>query len=78
VSAVASTVLGVAGLTRLRADRTAAFRLLRAALLTDILFGQIFKFTINQFASVTELVFDLCLLWVVSAQLGRPGARPAY
>ncbi|MER5217966.1 hypothetical protein ABT063_47610 [Streptomyces sp. NPDC002838] len=78
VSAVASTVLGVAGLTRLRADRTVAFRLLRAALLADILFGQIFKFTINQFASVTELVFDLCLLWVVSAQLGRPGGRPAY
>ncbi|GCB44352.1 hypothetical protein SNL152K_1640 [Streptomyces sp. NL15-2K] len=79
VSAMASTVLGVAGLMRLRADRTAAFRLLRAALLTDILFGQIFKFTINQFASVTELVFDLCLLWVISAQLDRrPGVRPAY
>lgn len=75
VSAVASAVLGAAGLIRLRADRPTGLRLLRAALLVDILVGQIFKFTANQFASVTELVFDLCLLWVVSAHLTPVGSR---
>jgi len=88
VTALAATVLAVVGLTRLRTDRAAAFRLVRAALLADILFGQIFKFTINQFASVTELAFDLCLLWVVSVAVSgkdsvEPGRRgdpliPAY
>ncbi|MGW2381673.1 hypothetical protein [Streptomyces sp. NPDC001658] len=77
VSAVASAVLGAAGLARLRADRPTALRLLRAALLVDILVGQIFKFTVNQFASVTELVFDLCLLWVISTHLVPFGSRAA-
>ncbi|WLW50933.1 hypothetical protein [Streptomyces sp. YU58] len=80
VSAVASAVLGATGLARLRADRPTALRLLRAALLVDILVGQIFKFTVNQFASVTELVFDLCLLWVISTHLVpfRARAAPAH
>ncbi|MFE0099543.1 hypothetical protein [Streptomyces sp. NPDC059009] len=64
---VVSAGLGVAGLIRLRTDRAAAFRLFQAALLADILFGQVFKFTMDQFAAVVELGMDLCLLGVVSA-----------
>ncbi|WPO72083.1 hypothetical protein [Streptomyces sp. KN37] len=66
---VASAALGIAGLIRLRGDRRAALRLFRAALLVDILVGQIFKFTMDQFAAVIELGIDLGLLWVVSAFL---------
>ncbi|QEU92504.1 hypothetical protein CP970_17735 [Streptomyces kanamyceticus] len=66
---VASATLGVAGLLRLRRDRTAALRLFRAALLVDLLVGQIFKFTTDQFAAVVELGVDLGLLWVVSVFL---------
>ncbi|NEA99564.1 hypothetical protein [Streptomyces sp. SID13726] len=72
VSSLVATVLGAAGLVRLRTDRAAALRLVRAALLADILVGQIFKFTINQFASVTELAFDLCVLWVISVSATGP------
>ncbi|MFH8560378.1 hypothetical protein [Streptomyces sp. NPDC017988] len=83
---VASAALGIAGLTRLRGDRRAALRLFRAALLVDILVGQIFKFTMDQFAAVIELGIDLALLWVVSAFLAarttvqsaaRTAAQPA-
>ncbi|MEV5979919.1 hypothetical protein [Streptomyces sp. NPDC052114] len=63
---VVSATLGIAGLIRLRGDRRAAFRLFQAALLADILIGQIFKFTMDQFAAVIELGIDLGLLWVVS------------
>ncbi|GAA1930294.1 hypothetical protein GCM10009837_65020 [Streptomyces durmitorensis] len=63
---VTSAVLGVVGLTRLGSDRMSALRLFQAALLVDILFGQIFKFTLSQFAAVIELGIDLGLLWVVS------------
>ncbi|MEU7579727.1 hypothetical protein AB0B50_19220 [Streptomyces sp. NPDC041068] len=64
---VVSATLGIAGLIRLRRDPAAAFRLFRAALLVDILVGQIFKFTMDQFAAVVELGIDLGLLWVLSA-----------
>ncbi|MFE0176204.1 hypothetical protein ACFWZ2_28160 [Streptomyces sp. NPDC059002] len=74
---VASAALGVAGLIRLRGDRTAALRLFRAALLVDILVGQIFKFTMDQFAAVVELGVDLGLLWVVSAFLAAQRAPAA-
>ncbi|MEU5957228.1 hypothetical protein [Streptomyces sp. NPDC047525] len=63
---VTSAVLGVVGLTRLGSDRMSAFRFFQAALLVDILFGQIFKFTLSQFAAVIELGIDLGLFWVVS------------
>ncbi|NGN65624.1 hypothetical protein G5C51_17175 [Streptomyces sp. A7024] len=69
VTAAASVLLGMAGLLRLWYDRAAAFRLFRLALLADILAGQVFKFTVNQFAAVTELVFDLGVLWIVSVHL---------
>ncbi len=75
---VASAALGLAGLIRLRGDRRAALRLFRAALLVDILVGQIFKFTADQFAAVIELGIDLGLLWVVSAFLAaQPATRSA-
>ncbi len=82
LSAAASSLLGVAGLVLLRRDRLAAFRLFRMALLADILVGQIFKFTVNQFAAVTELAFDLGVLWILSTYLTtspeRPHPAPSY
>ncbi|MDT0343601.1 hypothetical protein [Streptomyces litchfieldiae] len=80
LSAAVSTALAVAGLARLRRDQAAAFRLFRMALLTDVLVGQVFKFTVNQFAAVTELAFDLGVLWVLSVHLAsfaerRPAGR---
>ncbi|MEO3755888.1 hypothetical protein [Streptomyces sp. B6B3] len=75
LSAAVSALLGVAGLVLLPRDRTAAFGLFRMALLADILVGQIFKFTVNQFASVTELAFDLGALWVLSAHLAALAER---
>ncbi|TDC22915.1 hypothetical protein E1265_14380 [Streptomyces sp. 8K308] len=77
LSAAASAALGVAGLLWLRRDRATALRLCWLALLTDVLVGQVFKFTVNQFAAVTELAVDLALLWVLSlalpARRGAPG-----
>ncbi|WP_157872178.1 hypothetical protein [Streptomyces silaceus] len=66
---VVSATLGIAGLIRLRGDHRAAFRLFQAELLVDLLVGQIFKFTMDQFAAVVELGIDLSLLWVVSVFL---------
>ncbi|WP_327354146.1 hypothetical protein [Streptomyces sp. NBC_01304] len=76
ISATASAVFGLRGLARLRRDKVAGLRLLRRALLVDVLFGQIFKFTVNQFAAVTELAFDLVLLWVISAALAQRDPEP--
>ncbi|MGP3969626.1 hypothetical protein [Streptomyces sp. 6N223] len=67
--AAVSTVLGVAGLARLRRDQATAFRLFRYALLVDVLVGQVFKFTVNQFAAVSELAIDLGVMWVLSVHL---------
>ncbi|MYY85073.1 MULTISPECIES: hypothetical protein [unclassified Streptomyces] len=66
---VVSAVLGIIGLIRLRSDRATAFRLFQAALLADMFIGQIFKFTMDQFAAVVELGVDLALFWVISAFL---------
>ncbi|WP_419992563.1 hypothetical protein [Streptomyces boninensis] len=75
VAAAASVVLATAGVVRLAWDRVAAFRLIRLGLLADVLVGQVFKFTVNQFAAVTELAFDLGVLWVVSVQLAEASRR---
>ncbi len=76
---VVSAVLGLIGLIRLRGDRATAFRFFRAALLADMFIGQIFKFTMDQFAAVVELGVDLTLLWVISASLtARRTPTPAY
>ncbi|MFI6470233.1 hypothetical protein ACIBL5_08200 [Streptomyces sp. NPDC050516] len=68
---LASLVLAVRGTALLRRDGNAALRPLRAALLVDLLLGQVFKFTINQFSAVVGWLISLALLYVISAQLGR-------
>ncbi|MYW68194.1 hypothetical protein GTY65_29570 [Streptomyces sp. SID8379] len=82
ISAVIAGAFGVAAAVRLRRptdDPATPYRLLRRALLTDILCGQVFKFTVAQFAAVTELGLDLALLWIVAATIDRLGrqVRPA-
>ncbi|MET9365968.1 hypothetical protein ABZX93_34400 [Streptomyces sp. NPDC006632] len=68
---LASLVLALRGTTLLRRDRDAALRSLRAALLVDLLLGQAFKFTLNQFSAVTDWLISLALLYVLTAQAGR-------
>ncbi|MEV0402378.1 hypothetical protein [Actinoallomurus sp. NPDC050550] len=80
--AVVSTVLGVYGMGRLRRDRMAAFRVFNAAVLLDILAGQFFKFTINQFAALSGLAIDLLVAWVIATEFrrlkpGSPDREPA-
>ncbi|MFF4186677.1 hypothetical protein ACFYZ9_26175 [Streptomyces sp. NPDC001691] len=78
---LASLALSVRGTVLLRRDRGAALRTLRAALLVDLLLGQAFKFTINQFSAVAGWLISLALLYVLSAQPGRgpaPSARASH
>lgn len=70
-SAVVAGVLSIRAAFLLRNDRRAAFRLFKLALLVDLLFGQIFNFTVNQFDAVTGLAVDLLLLAVVTAEHRR-------
>ncbi|MFI6453197.1 hypothetical protein ACIBF6_16730 [Streptosporangium amethystogenes] len=71
VSAAITVALGLCGAVRLRGNRMAAFRLLNAALLVDILFGQVFAFVMNQFSAVPGLAADLLLLAIISAEVRR-------
>ena len=71
VSALITAVLSVRAALRLRRDRADAFRLFKLALLVDLLFGQIFNFTVNQFGAVSALAVDLFLLGVVTAEHHR-------
>ncbi len=74
---LASLVLAVRGTALLRRDPGAALRTLRAALLVDLLLGQVFKFTINQFSGVADWLISLALLYVLSLQVThRQAARP--
>lgn len=41
----------------------------------DLLLGQAFKFTINQFSAVVGWLISLALLYALSAQLGRRQVR---
>ncbi|MFE9403583.1 hypothetical protein ACFYNY_17595 [Streptomyces sp. NPDC006530] len=66
---LASLVLSVRGTALLRRDTNAALRTLRAALLVDLLLGQVFKFTINQFSGVAGWLISLALLSVLSLQV---------
>ncbi|MGA4841721.1 hypothetical protein [Streptomyces sp. G45] len=59
------------GVRMLRRDRPAAFRALRTGLLIDLLPGQVLNFTIHQFSAVQDLVIDVLLLGVVTAELQR-------
>ncbi|NBE82474.1 hypothetical protein [Micromonospora rubida] len=70
-SALVTAVLSVTAAFRLRRDRVDAFRLFKLAILVDLLFGQIFNFTVNQFGAVTALGADLFLLAVVTAEHRR-------
>ncbi|GAB3979020.1 hypothetical protein GCM10029978_073280 [Actinoallomurus acanthiterrae] len=69
--AVVSTALGAYGLGRLRRGRVTAFRVFNATVLLDILAGQFFKFTINQFAALSDLAIDLLVAWVITTELRR-------
>ncbi|MCO5996787.1 hypothetical protein [Actinoallomurus rhizosphaericola] len=76
--AVVSAALGGYGVLRLARDRPAAFRLCNAALLVDILAGQVFKFTINQFAALSGLAVDLLVAWIIATELrGLTAPRPS-
>ncbi len=71
VAALITAVLSVRAALRLRRDPADAFRLFKLALLVDLLFGQIFNFTVNQFGAVSALAVDLLLLGVVTAEHRR-------
>ncbi len=62
---LASLVLSLRGTAQLLRDGEAALRTLRAALLVDLLVGQVFKFTINQFSGVTDWLVSLALLYLL-------------
>jgi hypothetical protein len=71
VAALITAVLSVRAALLLRRDRVDSFRLFKLALLVDLLFGQIFNFTVNQFGAVTAVGLDLLLLGVVTAEHRR-------
>ncbi|HEX2774894.1 MAG TPA: hypothetical protein VHN18_21060 [Micromonosporaceae bacterium] len=71
VSALITAVLSIRGASLLPRDRARAFRLFKLALLVDLLFGQIFSFTVNQFGALSALGVDLFLLGVVTAEYRR-------
>lgn len=70
-SALITAVLGLWAAWLLRRDRAEAFRLFKLALLVDLLFGQVFNFTVNQFGAVSAVALDLALLGVVTAEHRR-------
>ncbi|MEV4491054.1 hypothetical protein AB0K04_13155 [Micromonospora coxensis] len=70
-SALVAAVLGIRAAFLLRRDRPGAFRLFKLALLVDLLFGQLFNFTVNQFGALAALGLDLFLLAVVTAEARR-------
>ncbi|WP_089016485.1 hypothetical protein [Micromonospora coriariae] len=70
-SALITVVLSIRGASLLPRDRVRAFRLFKLALLVDLLFGQIFSFTVNQFGALSALAVDLFLLAVVTAEYRR-------
>ncbi|GGR67582.1 hypothetical protein GCM10010169_09070 [Micromonospora fulviviridis] len=71
VSALITAALSIRGALLLPSDQPRAFRLFKLALLVDLLFGQIFSFTVNQFGAVFALAVDLFLLAVVTAEYRR-------
>ncbi|MFE9694174.1 hypothetical protein [Micromonospora sp. NPDC005806] len=71
IAALITAVLSLRAAWLLRRDRADAFRLFKLALLVDLLFGQIFNFTVNQFGAVSALAFDLFLLGIVTAEHRR-------
>ncbi|MBU8858165.1 MULTISPECIES: hypothetical protein [unclassified Micromonospora] len=70
-TALITAVLGLSAAWLLRRNRAEAFRLFKLALLVDLLFGQVFNFTVNQFGAVFAVALDLALLGVVTAEHRR-------
>jgi hypothetical protein len=70
-TALVTAVLSLWAAWLLRRNRTEAFRLFKLALLVDLLFGQVFNFTVNQFGAVFTVALDLALLGVVTAEHRR-------
>ncbi|MCX3061076.1 hypothetical protein [Streptomyces beihaiensis] len=83
---VVAGAFGAAGLVRL-VRRTGGpgspYRLLRYGLLTDVVFTQIFEFTMSQVMALAELAVDLAVLCLLTAALTRrtrqvrPASAPA-
>lgn len=71
IAALITAVLSIRGAWLLPRDRVRSFRLFKLALLVDLLFGQIFSFTVNQFGALSALAVDLFLLGVVTAEHRR-------
>ncbi|SBT50202.1 hypothetical protein [Micromonospora auratinigra] len=71
LAALITAALTVRAAWLLRPDRLGAFRLFKLAILVDLLFGQIFNFTVNQFGAVSAVALDLVLLGVVTAEHRR-------
>ncbi|TDC34720.1 hypothetical protein [Micromonospora sp. KC213] len=74
-AALVAAVLGIRAAFLLRPDRAGAFRLFKLALLVNLLFGQVFNFTVNQFGAVATLALDLFLLAVVTGEHRRVRAQ---
>ncbi|MFI6129771.1 hypothetical protein [Micromonospora sp. NPDC051141] len=70
-TALVTAVLSLRAAWLLRRDRAEAFRLFKLAILVDLLFGQVFNFTVNQFGAVSAVALDLALLGVVTAEHRR-------
>ncbi|MEV4140190.1 hypothetical protein AB0J72_49525 [Dactylosporangium sp. NPDC049742] len=65
-AAACTALLSIRGAAALSVDHATGIRWLRLALLADLLVGQVFKFTVNQFAAVSALAVDLVVLWVLA------------
>ncbi|WP_033667742.1 hypothetical protein [Salinispora fenicalii] len=70
-SAFISAAFSIRGALLLHSDQASAFRLFRVAILVDLLFGQVFSFTVNQFGALIGLAVGLFLLAVVTAEYRR-------
>ncbi|MEU8168307.1 MULTISPECIES: hypothetical protein [unclassified Micromonospora] len=70
-TALVTAVLSLRAAWLLRSNRIEAFRFFKLALLVNLLFGQVFNFTVNQFNAVAVVAIDLALLGVVTAEHRR-------
>lgn len=61
-------MLSIRGALLLPRDEVGAFRLFRLAILVDLLFGQVFSFTVHQFGALVGLAIDLFLLAVITVK----------
>ncbi len=79
VSGFVAGAMSVAGVILIiRRDRLTGYRVLAAATLVQIFFGQIFAFAANQFAALSTLFIQLVILgvlrfWMTSETISSPG-----